>query len=81
MPRCALVQFDGNGDVSITDDCTCASPANECGEWVLVITENALYSADAADALTALVGGDKPNGDFAEDVHFVSGYVGFGVTL
>jgi hypothetical protein len=48
----------------------------------LVITENPLRSLDDERAQKLLVGGtDIPSGDYAEDLHQVSGYLGFGVAL
>ncbi len=47
----------------------------------IVVTENPLRNADAEMADKILLGNDVPNGDYAEDLHLVSGYVGFGVEL
>jgi len=47
----------------------------------ILVTENPLRNADAESANKLLLGGDIPNGDYAEDLHLVSGYVGFGVAL
>jgi hypothetical protein len=48
----------------------------------MLITSNPLYEENQADAQTILLGsGDKPSGDFAEDVHMVAGYVGVGIEL
>lgn len=47
----------------------------------IVVVENPLRNADAEKADKVLLMTDVPNGDYAEDLHVVAGYVGFGVQL
>ena len=47
----------------------------------ITVTQNPLRDKGAEKANKILVGGDVPNGDYAEDSHLISGYVGFGVEL
>lgn len=48
----------------------------------ILVTTNPLRDLDAERAQKALVGGtDIPTGDYAEDLHLVSAYLGFGVSL
>lgn len=48
----------------------------------VVVTENPFRSVELEAAQMIFVdAGDPPNGDYAEDLHLVSGYVGFGVSL
>jgi len=48
----------------------------------LIITENPLRNEDEENANKILTGNTSvPSGDYAEDLHLISGYVGFGLTL
>lgn len=48
----------------------------------IVITENPMRDPGLEGSQSVLVpAGDKPNGDYAEDLHLVSAYIGFGVSL
>jgi len=47
----------------------------------ILVVENPLRNADAEKADKVLLMTDVPNGDYAEDLHVVAGYVGFGVSL
>ncbi len=47
----------------------------------IIVTENPLRDPALEKTNKVFIGGDTPNGDYAEDVHLVSGYVGFGVEL
>jgi len=47
----------------------------------IVVIENPLRNADAEKADKVLLMTEVPNGDYAEDMHVVAGYVGFGVQL
>jgi len=47
----------------------------------ILITENPLRDEDAEKANMVLLGGDVPNGDYAEDLHLISAYLGIGVEL
>ena len=47
----------------------------------IVVVENPLRNVDQEKADKILLGTDVPNGDYAEDLHMISGYVGFGVQL
>ena len=47
-----------------------------------IVIENPLHNKDADTADKIFVNGsDVPNGDYAEDAHLITGYVGIGVTL
>lgn len=46
-----------------------------------IVVENPLRDKDLEVANQALIGTTVPNGDYAEDAHLISGYVGFGVSL
>jgi hypothetical protein len=47
-----------------------------------IVVENGLRNEDADRADKIFVNGTKPpNGDYADDAHLITGYVGFGVTL